>query len=614
MSCQRAWKKAYYRFFDFSGGKRRVEDGKTPLTIGLRGIGKRMKITFWKKGYFEQAVKILGIALGLGAVAVFSLYVYRLAPRHICEIDTQGYFLMGQSFSEGRMPRWPDDPFRYGHCAYVGVGGSGAEVMPKYTPGWPLCLAAGYLVAGPSGALRVNIVLAAVGALFFLLLALQWFDSFTAFALTVVWLFSPQLMGYAGYPLAHGPCIAFVLAAFFFTLRWAARGGFFCALMGGFCAAMIPMIRPTGVLIWPALGLAALVSRMEAASEARRRAASEPQIAVAGRKRRGLVVAYVAAYALAALVPLLFWLWYNQVNFGSPFRTGYDLTGEQSAFNFGILLERLPHVAPKRLILFDEPVWILAGLGFLFGLARRPLRALVCLLWLAPVSLLYMAYYYFHLDMKEAYTRFFLCAMPAVVLSAGFLTVGLGRFVIARIVLVALLIWMGAAPPRRFLNCARSLRNPDRDATAEALKEFLDDKTDVYAENWIAWQASLFPGVRGYPFIAWMGGGVFSEHGVMKQSEGIAVLPERMMPYADEARLQSMNDRYGRIGRADLRAEFLDRVAVALEEGRRVLVVGRQQTPVLWWLREERAFSMESVGTGAGGVGLWQVKFAGEAD
>jgi hypothetical protein len=144
----------------------------------------------------------------------------------------------------------------------------------------------------------------------------------------------------------------------------------------------------------------------------------------------GLAAAGVVAWrenwipTFRELVPLLAWLVpvaalaiFNLSTMGTL--TGYDATNESEGFQFSKFLDTFEHMFRTYYTYatyFVMPLSIL-GVGVLFR--KNWKLALVMIAWVVPSSSLYAAYYWSPDSAGNAYSRFFLSFVPAVMVTAA---------------------------------------------------------------------------------------------------------------------------------------------------------------------------------------------------
>lgn len=309
---------------------------------------------------------------------------------------------------------------------------------------------------------------AAVAGVFFL--ARQVSGSFAA-TLAAILLGTSQLMlMLADNPNSHASCLAFIVWGMFFCLRWMQTGSYWRGILGGLLVGYAATIRYNEILLfipmcvvvlsrlpwnqwktWLSVSLVAAtagagyliyanVSNFHAfgAGLEPRWTSGEIQLAI-------LATTLLIIYTLAALVicvmklewpdwrmyiralvpglawavPVLILFAVNLKAMGSP--TGYDSTHESEfgvAFQWQFFWRNWEKVFRDfyDMGLFFIVPFAVAGIFMLF---RRSWRvSLLLLAWLVPGVVLYMSYYWSP-DFADAYARFFLTYLPALLVGAA---------------------------------------------------------------------------------------------------------------------------------------------------------------------------------------------------
>jgi len=391
-------------------------------------------------------------------VAAFALEAVHWRYRLVPETDSYAYVQMAKAFSQFSWPAWEDDAFRFFDHPYVTVGKN--RVMAKYPPGLPLLMGLGYLVAGIDGALNVLPLAAILGAAAFWLLALRLFGAFPALVCSSIWLTAPCTLPYGIYPLTHSTDWSLTVLAVLLAMRCAEACRPTQALALGLLLGFLPCVRPTNILVWPAVGAAWWLAADGSKRDAFLRSLSCLRRACAAALRRqnlgshlaesrsalGNAIAGGRRFLLAVAIPLALFAIYNWVSFGAPWRTGYALSGEQTAFSIINIPSQLSHALGERSALLEDRFWVLVLLGLIYCVRDRRMISFVCA-WVVPTALLYCAYYY--RAMGATYLRFFLIALPALMLAAGCLLERVSRRGLARAALLAAsILWVWAVPPK----------------------------------------------------------------------------------------------------------------------------------------------------------------------
>jgi hypothetical protein len=278
----------------------------------------------------------------------------------------------------GQLSPWLFTPLGFAPAPTPGL------LVPTYPPGFPLHLAALSFVLGWEAAAVA--VQALAGAALLLLVCLLGRElglppSGSLAAALLVAAF-PVTLHFFTWMMSDGLattwCCAAVLAALL------ARRGAAWGAAAGFSFAVAVMVRPTDVLLLPALALAL-------------------------PRRRAAWLAFAAGAAPGALLLAA----YDAVVYGSVLSTGYRNVG--GLFSAAYFLPRIAHFATwigRFLTLPVSALW-LVGVGRAVGGDRRQLLLLA---WLAPVVAFYALY--FHSIESWWYLRFILPAVPAFVLGS----------------------------------------------------------------------------------------------------------------------------------------------------------------------------------------------------
>jgi len=272
------------------------------------------------------------------------------------------------------------------------------ETVPKYAPGYSLLMAVPLELGGEKAAYAVNPLLGALTLIGAYLLFRLWLSTFGSLVATFALAANPLYVFHTIYPLAHAADIFFITWGMFGLFKWVETPRTVWALAAGLLLGYSQLVRPPdALLVLPVLAAAAFVVTKRWPAE---------------RRQWAQATALLAAYAVFPL----FHLWYNASVFGGPLTTGYALTAEQSAF----ALARVPKNALYALeVMGSMGLGIYLGLG-LVGLvmARDWRQTTLKLLWVGPIALLYMSYYWAPRVNIGGYARFFLGLYPVLIGSA----------------------------------------------------------------------------------------------------------------------------------------------------------------------------------------------------
>jgi len=340
--------------------------------------------------------EVLTVGLLAAVLTAYGLVQARFFVPACQETDTAGYLILAERMARsGPVAEREEDLFR--HQSHVWVENERGEVLPKYTPGYPFLMAAAMRPGGETAAFAVSPVaggLALVGA--FLLFRL-WLSPWPAVMATFILASNPMFLSYTNYPLSHAANTCVVTWGMFFLWKWMRRGGIGWAVAAGLTLGCAPLIRPTSAVLLGsavAAGVTVLFVRP-------------------GRGRSWLqAVALVASCAVGIGVLMR----YNLEVFGDPIRTGYALTGEQWAYSFARLNRRIV-LTIHSLDHEGLPLFFVLGILGIFLNPRRADRWLLGL-WVFPILAIYTCYYWGTEDWGMAYTRFFICLLPAFIGSA----------------------------------------------------------------------------------------------------------------------------------------------------------------------------------------------------
>ncbi|UKI30142.1 MAG: glycosyltransferase family 39 protein [Lentisphaeria bacterium] len=246
------------------------------------------------------------------------------------------------------------------------------EFYPKYPPLYPLLAAGMNAMLGPGGGFYATLWGAVLAAAGIFVLARFFLGPWYALLAAAAAVSSPVLSGLAVTKNSHTPSLAlFVwgMVAFFAALTPKREQWFriLLAAVSGFLIAYCTGIRYTDFLL-------ILIPAAAAFLFARK------------RRRRNLLIGLAAGAALPyGALALFHWHAY-----GAPWRSGYSLTDESSAFVPSFILDNLRVYVPEFFISVIGP---LGAFALLFRRVRWR-RLLFWLVWLLPTFVLYLMYYW----------------------------------------------------------------------------------------------------------------------------------------------------------------------------------------------------------------------------
>lgn len=350
--------------------------------------------------------------LGAEILAVCSAMVFYVSFQRDAHVpayqenDPDGYFWIAQRFARGESVVIPEkNPYQW--QTHVWVEHEPGFITPKYPPGYPFALAAFMRLAGEDRAFYAST--------FFGLLTLPgcywlfrlWLGPGLAIPALATLLFSPMFLAYSAYPLTHGLDLCLATWGYAFLWQGLRQKSALPFMLAALLLGLGVTVRPTNLILATLLPIAIWGSGLSPVA------------------KLGTALAYLPG-------PFILFS-YHWLVFGSPFTSGYSLSGEQDAFS----LSSIPgHLAPFLSGLNEQGLPILFPLGLigllLWGTARdRLLRAFVAL----GVFVLYAAYYWPYCGM--ATLRFLLIAFPVLIGSA------FGLFLCLRTTSPRLPYWLG---------------------------------------------------------------------------------------------------------------------------------------------------------------------------
>ena len=307
--------------------------------------------------------------------------------------DQNGYHTCARTFNlERKFYRKPIDKLEFIGSMWV-VNDRG-EFYPKYPPLYPLLAAGMNAMLGPGGGFYATLWGAVLAAAGIFVLARFFLGPWYALLAAAAAVSSPVLSGLAVTKNSHTPSLAlFVwgMVAFFAALTPKREQWFriLLAAVSGFLIAYCTGIRYTDFLL-------ILIPAAAAFLFARK------------RRRRNLLIGLAAGAALPyGALALFHWHAY-----GAPWRSGYSLTDESSAFVPSFILDNLRVYVPEFFISVIGP---LGAFALLFRRVRWR-RLLFWLVWLLPTFVLYLMYYWAPESGGTGAMRFLVPLIPAVIL------------------------------------------------------------------------------------------------------------------------------------------------------------------------------------------------------
>lgn len=334
----------------------------------------------------------------VGILFIYSyIQVTNFTPAYL-EVDPDGYLILAKRFAEFKFPAVKDDdPFMY--QSHVWVENSEGKIAPKFAPGYPMLMAIAYRLGGDTAMFYVSPIMGALALIGSFLLFRMWMSRVSALFAVFYLAINAMILLYCNYLLTHASDLCFAVWGMLFLWRWKREVGKFSAVFAGLLLGGAMTIRHTSGLFVLVL-LSAIIARWISNIK------SKEQIKPLLKSTAVLIACYCAFPFLMAI--------YNWSVFGSPFVTGYDLTGEQTAFklknivnNAKMLMYGLNYTA----LFFMFPIGF-AGMFIFYPISE----IFMILLWVVPLFLLYTSYYWAPNGMS--YFRFLIATFPAFVGSA----------------------------------------------------------------------------------------------------------------------------------------------------------------------------------------------------
>ncbi|MFO0892676.1 MAG: hypothetical protein U0790_26475 [Isosphaeraceae bacterium] len=286
--------------------------------------------------------------------------------------DANGYLAQARLIArEGRSDIVVESPAQFvgDHWMPTGPG----HYFGQYPPGLPALLAPVYGLFGPAAALWVDPAMGSLTLLALYLVVRAWDGPGWALMATVLMAFNPFANFHALGADSHTAVCFFLMWGMVGLVAWERTRSPAPAVLCGICLGMIPTIRYAETLFL--LPFAYFVARSWRRTEGFRS---------------------LAAGAFAAVVPMATLAVRNHRAFGAFWRTGYSVSGEQTGFGIGNFVSYFFPYLILLLTLGAAAVFVVGGWGMV-ELCRRPehrVRGSFLVLLVAPITLLYMAYYH----------------------------------------------------------------------------------------------------------------------------------------------------------------------------------------------------------------------------
>jgi len=351
---------------------------------------------------------VLGLVFALGLAILVMSWWY--VPGYGAGVDEASYFLAAKGLATHFDPAYyNDDPLVF--VPENMVEARPGVFYPKYPIGYPLLCAIAYRIGGPGAAFLISPILLIAALLGVFFLGRLFLNNLFALVAVFFMALHPAVLHYGVAALSHAADLACSTWCIFFACWWYKKPGWGKALAAGTLLGYAISIRYTEALLALPVGFL-LLARVW---DAWRKPAGGGR-PTAWRK----MILHAAAGAAGGLIGILPLLWYHWSAFGSPFKTGYALTGEAAAFSVSSFVHHFP-LALRTLAGFATGLSLFLPLGVLamaVGLRKQFRPAFFFILWCVPTLLLYSAYYWVNAEEPVLYVRFFLTLFPAFVLPA----------------------------------------------------------------------------------------------------------------------------------------------------------------------------------------------------
>ena len=307
--------------------------------------------------------------------------------------DQNGYHVCARMLNlNGVFYQKPVDDLQFvGHMWVVNERG---EYYPKYPPFYPALAAGMNELLGEGGGFYATVWGAILSVAGMFVLARFWVGRWWSLLAAFMMALSPVIAILGITKNSHTPSLAFFIwgmAAIVFASTRRSRRNLLWAVIGGAMIGFTVGIRYTDfLLIFIPLAYALFL--------------------LPGRRKWELA----AAVCLGAAIPYAALAWFHLQAYGAPWRSGYSLTSESSAFE-------LKFIPANFLIYVPEFFMGVVGPLGVFALAAWRLRwkrAVFWSVWILPTFVLYLMYYWAPDGEGTGAMRFLCPLVPAVILLA----------------------------------------------------------------------------------------------------------------------------------------------------------------------------------------------------
>ncbi len=438
------------------------------------------------------AKKIFVSLLVLLIVAGHFYFLMERCPPSVSSPDANGYFAQAQLIAtHGRTALEPASPLSYIGLHWLET--PDGQFFSRYPPGMGVLLAIPYVLFGPDVALYMTPLLGSLSLLFLFLLCRPRIGDFYALCATLLFAVHPVANQHAMNWGSHTAIIFLLTTGLYLIDSWSRNPTWIKVALAGLLLGTMPTVRYAEVVA--GLGVAGFLLY---------------HVIRSGHPKYHLLVALgFASLPVAALMAR------NYSAFGSPFDTGYALTGEQQAGS-GFSLEFFEGKwRPYLQSLMSSGVGLffalgLAGLVGMWGRKKSRDMALLLTFVILPITGVYCAYYWGGNQMDSG-LRFLLPTLPLYLLPAFWFLRNFERNRVVRVAAVALVlmqvgIWVPTMLDRtqeehdRIQNAAiavKFLREEVPSGSVLVADRRLQETLQFYP-NWELVDASVLSGSRGF--------------------------------------------------------------------------------------------------------------------
>lgn len=334
-------------------------------------------------------------------IIILGIYSYiqitNFNPAYL-EVDPDGYLILAKRIAEAKpLAVKDDDLFMY--QSHVWVENNKGEVVPKFAPGYPALMSIAYLLGGDTAMFFISPIMGGLALIGSFLLFRMWMSKVSALFGVFYLAVNAMILAYCNYLLTHASDLCFAVWGMFFLWRWRRGLGRFSGISAGLLLGGAVTIRHTSSLLIFVL-FAALAVRWVECFKSK-------------HDKKYLLKETIILIASYCVFPFVLAI-YDWIIFGSPFITGYALSGEQNAFNLKNIPQNMRILATG---MNYTALFIIFPIGFAsMFLALTIGESIMVSLWVISLFLLYSSYYWAPNGM--AYFRFLIATFPAIAGSA----------------------------------------------------------------------------------------------------------------------------------------------------------------------------------------------------